>query len=480
MGNKTISGKEFVKKLFSFSIATVVGFGISFFATPIITRCFSPEEMGKINLFMTYMNIIISVCYLGMDQTYVRFYNEPIGRYNEKNLITICLRISSTAAIIADIFILVFYDKVSFNIVGYPGLLIPLCLSFVLLCNMFLRYSNLKYRMDQKTKMFTIQSITLTLINKVLFVIAAVISPTHRIAIITTTLAYIFVAIVFIAAQYKNFDIKTKWYKKETLGLMKYGLPLMPVTLLVMLNTSLASLMLRYFVDYQAIGIYTSAVSVASVINLLQTGFNTYWTPFVYENYKRGNEKIKKVHLIVTFIMICFGICIVLGQDILYLLLGENFRQSKAFFPFLLMSPICYTIAETTGIGINIVKKSYLNIITFIANIGVNFLGCIILLPKIGVAGAAISSAIAALVMLIVKTLIAERYYQCITKPIKTFLPPCLMLVVGVINYMFFDQIFLKYLLIIGILCLLCVLFWRETSYLFNFIKNTIIINVKK
>jgi O-antigen/teichoic acid export membrane protein len=59
------------------------------------------------------------------------------------------------------------------------------------------------------------------------------------------------------------------------------------------------------------------------------------------------------------------ALAIIALQDPLFMLLGEKYRPAKSFFPFLLFSPICYTIAETTGLGINISKKTYWNIIIF-------------------------------------------------------------------------------------------------------------------
>jgi hypothetical protein len=34
------------------------------------------------------------------------------------------------------------------------------------------------------------------------------------------------------------------------------------------------------------LGIYSMAVGLASTVNIIQAGFNVYWAPYVYGNYK--------------------------------------------------------------------------------------------------------------------------------------------------------------------------------------------------
>ena len=111
-------------------------------------------------------------------------------------------------------------------------------------------------------------------------------------------------------------------------------------------------------------------------------------------------------------VLISAAVCIVIFQDVIYLLVGEKFRASKTFFPFLMMTPICNAIADMTGIGIMLSKKSYLNIYTFIGNTFTNLSLSYVLVPKIGVMGAGIAVGISALVMLIIRSYLGGRYYK--------------------------------------------------------------------
>ena len=64
----TSSAKSFLSKMVGFSVATWISFLLSFFSAPITTRLFVPDEMGRINLFTTFLNLFMMFAYLGLDQ----------------------------------------------------------------------------------------------------------------------------------------------------------------------------------------------------------------------------------------------------------------------------------------------------------------------------------------------------------------------------------------------------------------------------
>ncbi len=463
--------RDFFSKMVGFSIATWVSFGLSFLSGPISTWLFQAEEVGKINLFSnTYLTMFLSLAYLGLDQSYIRFYNEPPGKNTRKGVFTICISAACAFALVLSVGIGFASDQVSSAISGAPNVIITACLIVGLFANLLFRFLNVSARMEKKVVLYSVQTTLQAVVGKLLYIGVAIWSPTHQSAIIVMTLGYFVVTMVFLMVQFRDNFTRQVDCSRQVMGtLFRFGLPLVPVSLLSWLNNSLASLLLKAFVSYSAIGIYTNAVGVASVINVLQSGFNTYWTPFVYENYQNNGQKLRRMHELITFAMAAFGLLLVLAQDIIYLLIGGDFRASKEFFPFLLLSPICYTIAETTGLGINLSKKSYLNVVTFVANTAVNLLLCLWLLPYLGVVGAAIAAAVSAVVMLVVKTILGERYYKCITSYSKTFSAVLLIALAAVCNWLFFSIVWLKYICFVVLLALLVWIFRNEAAYLFRF-----------
>ncbi len=442
-------GNSFLKKVIGFSIPTWVGFGISFISIPIVTRLFAPSEIGRINFFSTTLNLLMLITYAGLDQALVRFYKELPGKYNRNEIFTFALSCSLVIGIIVSGIIMILNDFISLQITGTENLLIGMFLSISLISNIVLKFLNVYSRIEQDVTLYAIQAIAIVLVSKLFFIIVAFWNPSHENAIGMMTLGYVLMSIIFLIIKKNSFS-KIKYYDKVSIvALFKFGLPLIPVTVLSWLNNSLPQIMLKTYVDYSSIGIYTNATSIATTMNLIQTGFSIYWIPFVYSNYQNSKALIKKIHMYITFLMCILGILIILFQDIIYLLLGSEYRSSKIFFPFLLLSPIAFTIAETTGIGIGISKKSYLNIISFLISTSTNLLLAFILIPKIGIEGAAISSGFAAIILLVLKTFLGERFYKSITNYFQTFTSILIIVLAAFANFFFFEVYIIKYLLFI-------------------------------
>ena len=471
---------SFLRKVIGFSIPTWIGFGISFISTPIITRIFIPSEIGRINLFSTVLNLLMLIAYIGFDQAFVRFYKELPGKYNRNELFTFALSCSLVCGIIISTVILILNKFVSFQITGTENFLISGFLAVSLIANIILKFLNIYSRMEQNIILYAIQAITIVLVNKVFFVVVALWNPNHQNAIAMMTLGYVITTIIFIFIK-RDTITKIKYFDKVSVtALFKFGLPLIPVTALSWLNNSLPIFMLKAFVDYASIGIYTNAVAIASTMNLIQTGFNIYWIPFVYANYLEGKHTIQRIHKYITFLMCLLGIFIVLSQDVIYLLLGSAYRSSKIFFPFLLLSPISFTIAETTGIGIGISKKSYLNIVSFSGSTATNLLLSLLLIPKIGIEGAAISSGFSAIVLLILKTILGEKYYRSIPNYFQTIISILIIVLVAFVNYIFFEITVLKYLLFIILLMLLLIFNRNVVIDLGNYLKIEVLKYLRK
>ena len=68
--------KEFIKKMVGFSIGPIIGTIISFFTISLATYFIDPAEYGKSAMFTLALSVFTVVAYWGLDNSYVRFYNE--------------------------------------------------------------------------------------------------------------------------------------------------------------------------------------------------------------------------------------------------------------------------------------------------------------------------------------------------------------------------------------------------------------------
>ena len=61
--------------------------------------------------------------------------------------------------------------------------------------------------------------------------------------------------------------------------------------------------------DSYSLGIYASAGFFVAAFGVIQGGFRTYWSAFMYEHYKDEQKKIRKIHsYVIVFIIVIFSI----------------------------------------------------------------------------------------------------------------------------------------------------------------------------
>ena len=68
--------KEYFKKFIGFWLGPIIGAVISFITVPIISYLVSPDQFGMSNMFTLANNIITLIVLLGIDQAFIREYNE--------------------------------------------------------------------------------------------------------------------------------------------------------------------------------------------------------------------------------------------------------------------------------------------------------------------------------------------------------------------------------------------------------------------
>lgn len=448
---------KIIRIILGFSAASWISALINFIILPVSTRSFEPDQLARINLFYTVSTLITALSYWGFDQGYVRFYNEKSELNDRKDLLSACLKISGLFLISTSILLLPFYEKISIWISGKNEIFIILCLIVCSLSGMVMRYISLLYRMENAVILFTVVSVCSSSAVKLSYLISALVDKQYMSAIIIMTITSSVNLLVFLVLNKKTINFKVSLRKNLTPSLVKFSLPLMPITIMALLSNNISLFILRSLDGLTQVGLFTTAVNLAAIITLLQSGLNIFWSPYVYKNYKKKTHSIKQMHEIIVFLMVSFAIIITLLQPIIVLILGNSYREITSYLPLLLVSPVCYTIAETTGIGIALKKKSFNNLIIYSVSLITNIILCYIFIPLFSAKGAAIASAFAAILMLTLKTILGQRYYKSM-KTYKFVVYAMSILIVSIFMSISTEIFMLNILVNLALLIILCFL----------------------
>lgn len=473
-----MKNNSLIKHFITIGIGTFFNMMLAFIATPIITRIVSPNDYGQYSLFTTYSSIAVMVLCLGMDQALVRFYYDEKSLNYKKNLLFNCLILPFLFSILVGIIILIL---INFSVLKFQfNNSIIILLVMYTFFQIVYRFSQLINRLEFNTKLYSL----LNVLTKGFYLIFALpmllIIKRNNLFILalSITISALLCLIISILSNKNIWQFKgSSLYQKDRMKvLLKYSYPYIFSMGITTLFQAIDKLSLNYFSTYENVGIYSSAIMIVNIFAIVQTAFNTIWAPSAMEHYandKNDTSFYIKGNQIITLIMFFIGINIIFFKDILILFLGSEYRDAAYILPFLIFNPIMYTISETTVNGINFKKKTKLHIVIALGACLTNIIGNIILIPKIGPKGAAISTGISYVVFFTLRTFLANKYFY-VDFRIKKF-----YLLTGVVSLFALYNTFNKFnyiniILYLISLVLLLVLYKNSLNYILKFLKNKI------
>ena len=404
-----------LRKIFGYSIASWFSALLSFIVVPIASHVYSADDLGKINFFLSTGSICYTLLCLGLDQGYIRFFSILKEEKKRSQLMSFNLLTVFCVLLAVSIVAIVFWRPVSYWLFGDENQLLLLMLPCYVAGLLIIRFISTQYRMLEHIPLYTLLTILLGIATKGVYLLSAPIARNYQAAVYFCGAAGISFAIILLITHRSSitnpaFQDNQQLYRTE----LKYAFPLIPAMLMSLLNNNISQFMLRSFDGFGYLAGYSVAVTAATALNVVQTGFNTFWAPYVFKNHENNQAQIKQIHGYVVTLMPLLALCIVLFQDAIFLVVNTDYRYITQFLPFLMLTPLCYTIGETTCIGIALHMKTSQNIFIYSLSALVNCICCLLLIPNFGANGGAISAAAGALTALTLKTFLGQKLYSSI------------------------------------------------------------------
>ena len=402
-----------LKKLGQFSIGPIVGALIGFITVPIITYFISPEEYGKSSMFTLAISILQLFVFLGMDQAYTKRYYETVNR---SKLLTNAIFPAFILVMAIDLGLLLGKGKVAELLFGSSEEIICVYALIIILPGLAIeKFALMDIRMQQRGVLYSVMSIllkTLTLICIVTLFVQY--QKSFRAIVFGTTVAQLLYSGILLFCVRKSFIIRASlldWL--EIKSLLKFGLPIVPVSIIGWALSGMDKVMLRGFCDYSELGMYEVAFKVVNIIGIAQTCFTSFWVPVAHQwnNDNVDKERFVYIGRLISLAMTGIFVLVLLFKNVIFFILADDYRQAVNIVPFLLIYPIMYTVSEVTVMGIYFREKTlnllFVSLAASIVNIALN---CI-LIPKAGAIGASIATGVSYTVFFWIRTLISRRIW---------------------------------------------------------------------
>ena len=430
---KGINPKDLLVSIFKYSIATWINF-IIYGASLLLVAWFIPAgTWGQLDIFISTSTLIMNICILGLDQSFMRFFNEPPEPLDKKGLLGNCFGISAICLVITALVCFICFPQQFLGVFfteKFPSVYV-----LYLFVNAFMamvgRYVNLVYRMSGSIKLYTLESVLMQFFTKVFFVLGVFFSTDLGFLIIFTVAGMSLFGLTFLFIIRKEITVTPKvLFTPANRQILPYGLALMPTAVMLWLNSLFSKVYISKTIGNDQAGVFSMVSTLSQVVAIIQAGFATFWSAFIYANYKTEQEKIKQVHDYLTFIIVEFFCVLVIFEDIIFWVLGSEYAMGIEVFPIMVLVPVFLIISETTVYGISIAKKPIFDTIGIGLSVVTNIGFCMLLAPSFGLYGVCIALCLSNLIMFIFRTVIAQKLYCSIPSAKRTTIVCVLLFVV--------------------------------------------------
>ncbi len=381
--------------------------GLSFISAPIFVNLLTKEDYGEVAIYSTWVGIFS--LFIGL-QTYGSIANAKI-KYPEDEIDSYLSSIMTLSLLMFMIvlFVCIIANGPISSLLSLRGDLL-IVLVFQSFFAFVVNFYSTKWMQFKEVEKNTIVSILLSVAIIILSVLLVLYSGLERYVgrIYGFAIPKIILGIIFIFFIYKKGKvIFNKTYSKFCLTLT---LPLILHGAGGLILSQSDRIMIEKFVGTGSVGVYSFAYSLAIVISAIWGAFNTSWVPFYYE-YKKNNDyksiytKSKNYMLVFSIITVGF---ILLAPEVYKLMSPEEYWAGIYFIPLIALAYYFNFLYAFPGNHEFFHEQTIFISIGTLMAAGVNIMCNLFFVPRYAGLGAAISSVIAYVFLLLFHDLIAR------------------------------------------------------------------------
>lgn len=410
VNNNCNKNQELIKNTLIIFIGRFCTQFISFLLIPIYTYNLSTSDYGYIDVVQTYISLIIPILLLRLDSSIFRFLIDARKDKNEQKVI-----ISNSAFFIFSqnlIFIIIFFILNCFFHFKYA--------LAILLNGILMSISSILLQIARgigKNIDYSIASIIAgitTIILNIFFII--VLGYDGSSILYATAIANLLCSLylIFRNKTYKLINVKNI-KKQKFKDMLRYSLPMIPDGLSWWIVNVSDRTIITFVLGAAANGIYAISSKFSNILSSLYQIFNMSWqeSASLHINDEDSNEFFTGV--LDNIYRIFFTICcllLVMMPFVFKIFIGDNYQSAILFIPPLLLGNLYNATANVLGgVYIAIKKTKYGARTTMMAAI-INIIINILLINKIGLFAASISTLISYIILTIYRYIDVQKYVK--------------------------------------------------------------------
>jgi O-antigen/teichoic acid export membrane protein len=377
----------------------------------IVIRYIAQSEYGMYSLALVLVNIAVLISTLGLERGIARqiaFYRGKKDKSKVREVVFSSLKVGIIASLFFSLVLFFTSDFISTRFYHTPELaalakILCIAIPFLVLSRIF---SSMFAGFERAQPRVYFQ-----------FILRNTLFPLLLIIVILPGLSFIWVVYAFVASAIltcmafavyttKNLPLTSRsgnsiYTSSLTKELLLFSLPLLLVNILQEIITSTDTLMLGYFMLPEDVGLYNAAVPLAHLIPIGLGAINFLYIPVVSQFYAKSQpEKIRRTYVVLTKWVLAitlpiFLIFVLFPEFTLNIMFGSRYAGAAFALQILSLGFFINTILGPNGGLLTVIGQTrFLMWAAIIAAIG-NIILDLVLIPPLGINGAAIGSALA-------------------------------------------------------------------------------------
>jgi O-antigen/teichoic acid export membrane protein len=413
-----VSYQKFVRDVGLIGIVQVLTNLNNFLLLPIITKSLGTYDYGLWAQINISVSLISSLALMGLSMGFVRYLSSETDKEIIKEAVYSILFFVTISGLLASFSLYTLAEPLAtFGFKDSEAAYFIKAGSLLILVSVIEPVSLYYFRVFRQIKKFSYFTL-FEAFGKLLFILVLLKMGYGLLGVITATLlvqgAIILIAVLTIIAQI-GFTVPRFTYMREYL---QFSLPLTPNTLVRWITESSDRYLVTYFLGLNSVGIYSAACSLGSIIQLFVNPLQLILFPELsklFDENKMDEVRVYMSYSLRYFLLISipavFGLS-ALAKPLLGIFTTEDFLSGWFVIPVIACSGLLAGIVQIFVNTLLIVKKTkvptYINSAAAVLNILFN----LILIPLVGIIGAAISTLLSYLFMAILCMHMSLKYFK--------------------------------------------------------------------
>lgn len=388
--------KLFLENFLVYGVGGIISRIIPFIMIPIITRLMpNTEYYGISDLSNAIVNIGNALAVMGMYDAGYRMFFEKDDKQFKKSVCSTALIFTVFTSIIIFIIMLVnrewmaqiFFGNRKYSYIIYLSAVATLVSATNSIVSM-------PTRMQNKKKIFLVVN-TISPIISYTVAIPLLLSGYYVVALpLAVVISGITMEIIFFIMNRKWFALK-HFDRKLLRQLLVIAIPLLPNFIVYWVFNSCDKVMITNMIGAGAAGIYSAGCKLGGCSQLIYTAFAGGWQFFAFSTMKEENQ-VKGNSLIFEYLgTISFAVSLFIcawSYLIFNIVFTEQYLDGYIVAPYLFLAPLLQMLFQVASNQFLVVKKTWPSILILISGTISNIVLNYILIPVLGIEGAAVAT----------------------------------------------------------------------------------------